>query len=126
MIIYMGKGMRVYICKVRYTANAFTRLINLFCIVFTLCIYIYIIRYQKLSCNSFVVLGFVRSKIKHDERITHDVFYLKARAIKSGETPQKSLILPPVHTFIKVLVAPLHLMFSYFLGIFGGVKIMIL
>ena len=25
------------------------------------------------------------------------VFCLKARAIKSGETPQKSLILPPVH-----------------------------
>jgi len=49
----------------------------------------------------------------------------KARAIKSGETPQKSLILPPVHTFIKVLVAPLKLMFSYFLRIFGGVKIVI-
>ena len=36
----------------------------------------------------------------------------KARAIKSGETPQKSLILPPVHTFTKVLVAPANLMFS--------------
>jgi len=28
------------------------------------------------------------------------VFYLKARAIKSGETPQKSLILPPVHIYV--------------------------
>jgi len=38
----------------------------------------------------------------------------------SGETPQKSLILPPVHTFIKMLVTPVNLMFSYFLRIFGG------
>ena len=38
--------------------------------------------------------------------------YPKARTITSGETPQKSLILPPVHTFIKVLVAPVNLMFS--------------
>jgi len=53
------------------------------------------------------------------------VFYLKARGIRSGETPQKSLILPPVHTFIKVLVAPVNLIFSYFLRIFGGVKIVI-
>ena len=53
------------------------------------------------------------------------VFYLKARAIRSGETPQKSLILPPVHTFVKGLVAPLNLMFSYFLRIFGGVKFVI-
>jgi len=53
------------------------------------------------------------------------VIRVKARAITSGETPQKSLILPPVHTFIKMLVAPVNLMFSYFLGIFGGVKIVI-
>jgi len=46
-------------------------------------------------------------------------FYLKARAIRSGETPQKSLILPPVHTFVKELVAPLNLMFSYFYRISG-------
>jgi len=38
--------------------------------------------------------------------------YPKARAITSGETPQKSLILPPVHTFPERLVAPLNLMFS--------------
>ena len=50
------------------------------------------------------------------------VFYHKARAIKSGETPQKSLILPPVHTFIKGLVTPVNLMFSYFCRISGGVK----
>jgi len=48
------------------------------------------------------------------------MFYLKVRAIKSGETPQKSLILPPVHTFIKVFVAPVNLMFSYFYRISGG------
>jgi len=48
------------------------------------------------------------------------MFYLKARAIKSGETPQKSLILPPVHTFIKVPVTPVNLMFSYFYRISGG------
>jgi len=52
-----------------------------------------------------------------------DVAYLKARDITSGETPQKSLILPPVHTLTKVLVTPLKLMFSYFLRISGGVKI---
>ena len=51
------------------------------------------------------------------------LFYLKARAITSGETPQKSIILPPVHTFIKMLVAPLNLIFSYFYRISGGVKI---
>jgi len=48
------------------------------------------------------------------------VISAKARAIKSGETPQKSLILPPMHTFIKRLVAPLNLMFSYFYKIYGG------
>jgi len=48
------------------------------------------------------------------------VLVVKARAIKSGETPQKSLILPPVHTFIKLLVAPVNLMFSYFFKISGG------
>jgi len=51
------------------------------------------------------------------------MFYLKARAIKSGETPQKSLILPPVHTFIKVPVTPVNLMFSYFYRISGGWKL---
>jgi len=40
------------------------------------------------------------------------VIRVKARTITSGETPQKSLILPPVHTFTKGLVAPLNLMFS--------------
>jgi len=48
------------------------------------------------------------------------VIGVKVRAIKFGETPQKSLILPPVHTFIKALVAPVNLMFSYFLRISGG------
>jgi len=42
------------------------------------------------------------------------VIKAKARAITSGETPQKSLILPPVHTAIKGLVAPVNLIFSYF------------
>jgi len=37
---------------------------------------------------------------------------VKARAIKAGETPQKSPILPPVHTFTKELVTRLNLMFS--------------
>ena len=49
---------------------------------------------------------------KHTSNINCGVACLKARAIKSGETPQKSLILPHVHTFIKVLIAPLNLMFS--------------
>ena len=57
--------------------------------------------------------------------VNGSLFYLKARAITSGETPQKSLILPPVHTFIKVLDTPLNLMFSYFLRISGGVKIVV-
>ena len=44
----------------------------------------------------------------------------KARAIKSGETPQKSLILPPVHTFKKMLVAPVNLIFYYIYKISKG------
>jgi len=48
------------------------------------------------------------------------ILVVKARTIKSGETPQKSLNLPPVHTFIKVFVAPVNLMFSYFYRISGG------
>ena len=53
------------------------------------------------------------------------MFYLKVRAITSGETPQKSLILPPVHIFVKVIVAPVNIMFSYFYRVSGGVKIVI-
>jgi len=56
-------------------------------------------------------------------RVLSGIPCVKVRAIKPGETPQKSLILPPVHTFIKVLVTPLNLMFSYFYRISGGVKI---
>jgi len=48
------------------------------------------------------------------------ILVIKARDITSGETPQKSLILPPVHTFIKRFVAPVNLIFSYFLRISGG------
>ena len=70
-----------------------------------------------------VFLGGVH--LKKQKKVNPWVFYLKARAITSGETPQKSPILPPVHTFIKVLVAPVNIMFSYFLRIFGGVKIVI-
>jgi len=45
------------------------------------------------------------------------VFYLKARIIRSGETPQKSIILPPVHPFIKRLVTPVNMIFSCFFKI---------
>ena len=57
---------------------------------------------------------------KHAERRRTACLIIKARTITSGETPQKSLILPPVHTFIKVLVAPVNLMFYYFCRISGG------
>jgi len=53
------------------------------------------------------------------------VIGVKARAITSGETTQKSIILPPVHNFKKVLVAPVNVMFSYFFREFWRMKITI-
>ena len=89
------------------------------------CLYIYIdiIRGTKYLTFSFVfvVLWDYRKTTKTKENAA--VIRVKTRTIKSGETPQKSLILPPVHTFTKVLVTPLNLIFSYFLRISGGVKI---
>jgi len=61
----------------------------------------------------------VRNIKQAREREGRGLFYLKARAIKSGETPQKSLILPPVHTFAEGLVAPLNMIFSHFCRISG-------
>jgi len=91
--------------------------------MYLLYIYIYYIRLQNYLLDFLFVLNATRSGIKQEKEGKRCVFYLKARAIKSGETPQKSPILPPVHTFIKVLVTPLKLMFSYFYRISGGVKI---
>jgi len=39
----------------------------------------------------------VSNKKKYEKEKTHDMNWLKARTIKAGETPQKSLNLPPVH-----------------------------
>jgi len=63
------------------------------------CLYIYIdiIRGTKYLTFSFVfvVLWDYRKTTKTKENAA--VIRVKARTIKSGETPQKSLILPPVH-----------------------------
>jgi len=84
-------------------------------------IYIYNILWEgRHEPHVFFCLFYVGNIKQAEENGGRGMFYLKARAITSGETPQKSLILPPVHTFIKVLVAPVDLMFSYFLRIFGG------
>jgi len=74
-------------------------------------IYIYYIRFQKyLTAPSCGFLCGIHTK-KPQEGDGCDLEH-KARAIRSGETPQKSLILPPVHTFSKESVAPLNLIFS--------------
>jgi len=52
---------------------------------------------QKHLLATFHLLNATRSGIKQGKGGKRGVFYLKARAITSGETPQKSLILPPVH-----------------------------
>ena len=76
---------------------------------------------RKKSLVFLALLHNYGSTIIRQQRKKYPVLlWTKARAIKSGETPQKSLILPPVHTFIKVLVTPLNLMFSYFCRISGG------
>ena len=62
--------------------------------------------------SSFVLLIVEETSKRAKGEVRGGMFYLKVRAITPGETPQKSLILPPVHTSPKVLVAPLNLMFS--------------
>jgi len=83
--------------------------------------YIFKLGVQKGSTHKLRCCVEVRST-NNISSLCGSILISKARVIKSGETPQKSLILPPVHTFIKGLVAPLNLMFSYFSGIFGGWK----
>jgi len=81
--------------------------------IYYIYIYIYIyIRYHKAKYASIYLIFWGDTPKRSDEETRGFFSGRKARAIRSGETPQKSLILPPVHTFMKDLVTPLNLMFS--------------
>ena len=87
---------------------------------YLLYIYIYILLGSRTSLTVFLCSFLCGIHTKKLQRKTGDDLEHKARAITSGETPQKSLILPPVHTFINGPVAPLNSIFNYFYRISGG------
>ena len=100
-------------CSASITEHVMT-VIRVVCLLKMRLHYIYIYLYlgtHQLKFKHFVVFIEVCS-INTTKCLNPSLFYLKARAITSGETPQKSLILPHVHTLKKMRVAPLNLIFS--------------